>query len=145
MESALTLIDIQIDEAVLIEDGYVTIFLPRYDITIKQRVKQIKGRGTSDAIELKGKRISEKYHRPLLEMLLWPTSDRIWKSEDICNKLRINFHLKDPKYKFIENNWRRPISEFLKLGILTHPQGNAQLYKLDVATAKKVLETGTFE
>ena len=142
------IVDYEHPDVVIIHDGKISFFIPQYSLRITTKVKQTKGEGTYDAIYLKGKKISEKYHRPLLEMLLKRDEryPRSWfKSEDVCNQLRIDFHLKDPKYKFIENNWRRPISEFLALGILTHPQGNEQLYKLEVETAKRTLENGKFD
>ena len=139
------IVDYEHPETVIIVGGKISFFIPEYNLNITVKVKQKKGRGTHDWTNLKGKKISEKYHRPLLEMLIWPDSERIWKSEDICNKLRIEFHLKDPKYKFIENNWRRPISEFVGFGILYHPQGNEQLYRLDAEKAKRALSNGRFD
>ncbi len=136
------------EEIIFIEDGEVRFLIPEYSLHITAKVKQIKGRGVHDAKRLRGKPINH-YHKDLLEMFLDPSEPVLkeWKSEDILNKMRIIKHLEDNTYKFIENNWRRPISELVSihLRILIHPKGNDQLYQLNVEKASLALRSGKFE
>jgi len=136
------------DETVLIEDGEIRFLIPKFSLHITVKVKQIKGRGVHDAKRLRGKPINH-YHKDLLEMFLLPSLPILkeWKSEDILNKMRIIKHLEDHAYKFIENNWRRPISELVSehLRILIHPKGNDRLYQLNVEKATVALRSGKFE
>jgi len=134
------------DKVVLSEDGEINFLIPKFNLHVSAEVKQVKGKGVHDAKRLRGKPINH-YHKDLLEMFLHSSEPVLkeWKSEDILNKMRIIKHLEDNAFKFIENNWRRPISEFLYLKLLVHPKGNDQLYQLNVEKATETLRSGKFE
>ncbi len=133
---------------VIIKDGEISFLIPKFDFHVTVKVKGTKGKGVYDAKFLRGKAINH-YHKDLLDMFLQPTEDltKKWKSEEILSKMKIVKHLEDHMFKFNENNWRRPISEFVSehIGILEHPPGNDQLYVLNVEKATKALETGKFD
>jgi len=63
------LVEELIDEPVLIDDGYVTIYLPKYGLKIIQAVKQQKGMGTHDAKRLAGQKPDAEHMAIIITML----------------------------------------------------------------------------
>lgn len=75
---------IVIDEPVYIKDGYVTIYLPKFELEIKQRVKQIKGLGTYDADDLVAPTTE---HLTILNHLLKVTKLELFTSRQIYDEM----------------------------------------------------------
>ena len=128
-----------IDEPAYIKDGYVVI---NYNgITIKQRVKQTKGRGVSDADKLTKLNF---YHEDIIRIILKPEYASM--EGTYLRKLIKDKYISEGK-KFTENNWMRPISELFRKGILLHngKHGNSIIYKIDKSKAHEALRTGLFE
>ena len=130
-------------DTVIIDGGKISFFIPQYSLRITAKVKQSKGSGVADADYLSE---CNHYHIDLLNMFLSSQDNvhKVWTANEILAKMRIIKHLQNPKYEFKENNWRRPISEFLRKGILIHPQGQTHRYLLDVEKSKSALEIGKF-
>lgn len=136
--------EVIIDEPAYIIDGYVTIKLRNFGITIKQRVKQIKGRGVADADRLKTLNF---YHVEILRVLLDMKPQNPFTGLEIRNWVKLKREITRDQHKFIDNNWMRPISELFRKKILikTGTRKWSTLYILDENKAHKALQTGEFE
>ena len=129
------------DYPVYIKDGYVTIKLPEYDLIIKQRVKQLKGRGVADADKLTKPNF---YHLEIIKLML---KNPLYAMEGTKIREFVEIEYEKQKKKFIENNWMRPISELYRKKILTNSgkRGNSIIYKIDEIKAKGILKNKSFE
>jgi len=125
-------------------DGKINFLIHEFNLDIIVYVRQIKGFGTADADNLTD---LNHYHIDLLNMFLSSLDNinKVWTVNAILKKMEIIMHIEDSRYEFKQNNWRRPISEFLRRGILTHPEGAKHRYILDVEKAKKALTNGKFD
>ncbi len=142
------LVEIVRDEPVPIVDGYVTINLPQFSLTIKQAVKQIKGRGTHDAIRLEGERPTLE-HLAIIEMMLKDTSGDI-TAEEIRVKTRSYLYFKDDGlYRvFDKQSWfQRKHSELLYWKIIQRTGGTRigiPIYQINKEKALVLRNGGTF-
>jgi len=136
-------VDYEHPETVIINGGKISFFIPEYNLRITTKVKQVKGFGVADADDLI---LLNHYHLDLLNMFLSSLENinRNWTANHILKKMEVIKHVQDSRYEFKENNWRRPISEFVRKGILTHPQKMKHRYKLDVVLARNALTNGKF-
>jgi len=124
-------------------DGKVTIEIPRLELTVVAEVRQVKGMGTADADKLK---VLNHYHVDLLTMLTDPHNvGRTWTVITLLHKMQIIFHHRDPNYEFKSNNWKRPISEFVRKKILLHPIHQLTRYYTDFPLAEKTLKEKKFQ
>lgn len=130
-------------EPLLIVDGKIKFFDKTTGAYFELPVKQVKGRGTHDAKELIGTKLNEKYHLPMLNALLEQPEKKHQKFDEIIllTKAWLFNNTDFVPSKFIQNNWLRPCSEFLALGIIYKSGG---LYHLDVSKAKEVKDKGIF-
>jgi hypothetical protein len=135
-------------EVVPIIDGYVEIDIPSYDITVRSKVRQVKGRGVHDAIDLKKVRPE---HKIILRVLI-SNPDRIWlKYTELLTSVHIYAH--DNKdfamlcglnpSSFDKNGWMRYCSELLAKKILVK-RDLIKGYKANLALAEQALYEGVF-
>lgn len=132
-------------EIVEIDNRKISFLIPFANLHVTVKVKQKKGLGTADADDLTD---LNHYHMDLLSALLLPHQfDRVWTANDIlyCTKFWLQTQAPIKYRNFKENNWRRPISEFLRKGILVLVDGEYQKYRLDVDKAKRAKETEKFD
>jgi len=137
-------VDYEHPEVVLIKDGKISFFIRDFNLRVTVKVKQIKGLGTADADDLIE---INHWHKFLLESMLGTTVYSEYTVNDILKSLEIRWHFlhqDDPK-EFKDNNWRRPISEILRKGILTPVQGKTYRYHFHSDKAKKALTNGRFD
>lgn len=138
------IVDYEHPETVIIHDGKISFYIPDYGLRITTKVKGTKGSGVADADDLTE---LNHYHIDLLNMFLSSLENinRNWTANHILKKMEIIKHMQDARYEFKDNNWRRPISEFLRKGVLTHPQKMKHRYKLDIVLARNALTNGRFD
>ena len=124
------------DEPVYIKDGYVTICYQ--DFIIHQKVKQIKGSGTSDADKLTKLNF---YHTDIIKMML-KNGQNIMEGLTIRKMVKRNY-----EGEFKDNNWMIPISELFRKGILLKhgKNGNSIIYRINREKAITAINTGLFE
>ncbi len=145
----MTLVDYKHPSTIPIVDGHISFFIPDYDLQITAKVKQVKGRGTADADELT---ILSEQHKMIIEAMIKRGIHRQhWEANDILRACKFDLMQRDPNREFKENNWRRPISELLRRGILiktglnTLAGGRVPNYELDIAKGEKAVWSGKFE
>jgi len=128
----------------IIVDGYVTINLPTFGVSVKQKVKQLKGRGVADADNLK---ILNHYHEEILSILLDMNRTTPFTGLEVREWVKLKRDIAGDKHKFIDNNWMRPISELFRKGILISDgkRKHAPLYSLNENKARSALFKGEFE
>ncbi len=136
--------EITIDEPTYIIDGYVTINLPTFGVSVRQKVKQLKGRGVADADQLK---ILNHYHVEILSILLDMNRTTSFTGLEVREWVKLKRDIARDKHKFIDNNWMRPISELFRKGILISDgkRRRAPLYSLNENKARSALLKGEFE
>ena len=136
--------EITIDEPTYIIDGYVTINLPTFGVSIRQKVKQVKGRGVADADQLKD---LNHYHVEILSILLDMNRTTPFTGLEVREWVKLKRDIAGDKHKFIDNNWMRPISELFRKGILVKAGKRkwAPLYSLNENKARSALLKGEFE
>ena len=136
--------EITIDEPTYIIDGYVTINLPTFGVSVRQKVKQLKGRGVADADQLK---ILNHYHVEILSILLDMNRTTSFTGLEVREWVKLKRDIAGDKHKFIDNNWMRPISELFRKGILISDgkRRRAPLYSLNENKARSALLKGEFE
>ncbi len=136
--------EITIDEPTYIIDGYVTINLPTFGVSVRQKVKQVKGRGVADADQLKN---LNHYHVEILYTLLKMEPQNSFTGLEIREWVKLKRDIAKDKHKFIDNNWMRPISELFRKGILVKAGKRrwAPLYTLHTEKARRALVKGEFE
>lgn len=131
---------ITVDNPLPIIDGYVTYENHDLGLKLVLRVKQIKGRGTADADQLS---LLNHYHIDLLNLCASIPEN----SQFTANQLLSWMEAKQKKAGIIDEfkdaNWRRPISELYRKGILL--KGTGRHYKINKEKAKVCLERGTFQ
>ena len=138
-----TTVDYEHPEVVPIMDGKISFFIPEFNLRITTKVKQVKGSGVADADGLKD---LNHYHLDLLNMFLssQENANREWTANHILKKMEVIKHVENSRYDFKQNNWRRPISELLRRGILTHPLNLRHRYKLVMEKATLALANEKF-
>ena len=143
-----TKLDIRIDNPVLIIDGYITIDLPELDLKITQAVKQVKGRGTHDAIKLKGL-VPDLIHYAIMKMM-FESDETDLTAEDIRVLTRaVLYKNNEPVLlrKFDHQSWfQRKHSELLYWKVIykTGSKNGIPLYAIDMDKAHRLLNGETF-
>ena len=128
----------------LIQDGHVT--LEDHDIGVKYviPVKQVKGLGTADADSLID---INDYHKQILQTLITTDENSTFTANQILQWVEVWRARNHIAGEFKQANWRRPISEFVRKGILykVSLDKGPPRYSLDHTRAKHCLETRRFE
>ena len=137
------LVEERIDTPVPIIDGYVTIYLPHFSLKIVQKVRQVKGRGTYDAIKLRG----QKPHSLHLKIIKVMKNSEPLTAEQIHFKVVRSIYFetdKTPKIK--QSYFQRFHSELLWLKIIKQIGVilNVPLYQLDKKKAEALENGGVF-
>lgn len=131
------------EETFPIVDGVVYYENHEIGFSLTLKVKQVKDRGVADADGLIS--LNEKYHKPLASFLLKLTDT----GECTVDQIITWYHAYLLKQGFVGqfryNNWKRPISEFMRRGLLSMRKvGKQRFYSINREVITKCLDTGLF-
>jgi len=131
------------DHKIPIIDGRISFYDENTGARFELMVTQVKGHGTADADHLK--KLSDHHKLIVTTMINNSEFHNLWSTDEIL--LSVKFKLPTQEQRiFKPNNWRRPISELLRKGIIYQVGSNSPpFYSLNYPIARKALETGNFE
>jgi len=132
------------DHKIPIIDGRINFYDENTGARFELHVTQVKGHGTADADHLT--KLAHN-HKIIIQTILnnMESNNNLWSIDESLTSIKFMLSPEEQR-NFKPNNWRRPISELLRKGIIdVRSNGSPPFYSLNIPKGRKALETGEFE